>query len=189
MEPQKYVKIGSNGISKSTGFLRVFHYDPISREYLGSNEVYIVKGTGIPANSCMEEPCSIKKGQTIIRSIDNSAWCITPDYRGVTVYDVNTRKPQLIANIGKLPDNVTLLPPSSENDKWDGEKWVYDSLSYKMQLLNEAEKSISLLRDEALAGIISDENRQQLAVWVTYRKALQALNVNTESVKWPPRPK
>ncbi|MGS4777090.1 hypothetical protein ACN4F6_12340 [Klebsiella pneumoniae subsp. pneumoniae] len=46
----------SDLIATQAGTTRVFHFDMTSREFIGTEEVYIHVGVGLPAFSCLEEP-------------------------------------------------------------------------------------------------------------------------------------
>lgn len=50
----------SDLIATQAGTTRVFHFDMTSREFIGTEEVYIHVGVGLPAFSCLEEPMRYK---------------------------------------------------------------------------------------------------------------------------------
>ncbi|NHW59028.1 tail fiber assembly protein, partial [Escherichia coli] len=89
----------------------------------------------------LDEPKLPKKeNQAIRRKIDGSAWEIVDDYRGLVAYHIQTKQPVNIDFIGSLPDTLTLLQPSSEFDKWNGESWVADEQAIKEAQINSAKK-------------------------------------------------
>lgn len=63
----------SNLIATQAGTVQVFHFDMNSREFIGTEEVYIHIGVGLPAFSCMEEPPVQSEYQVAIRSENNSS--------------------------------------------------------------------------------------------------------------------
>lgn len=63
----------SNLIATQAGTVQVFHFDMSSREFIGTEEVYIHVGVGLPAFSCMEEPPVQSEYQVAVRSEDNSS--------------------------------------------------------------------------------------------------------------------
>lgn len=75
---------------------------------------------------------------------------------------------------------------SAEDKKHDQQ---LDNENMRRRLLNVVEQTIMPLRDEALVGLISEQNQERLTAWIIYRKALQALDISSESIEWPPQPK
>ncbi|MDS6630680.1 hypothetical protein QYS46_04940 [Klebsiella michiganensis] len=88
----------SNSIAIQAGSVQVFHFDSNTREFIGIEDIYVPLGVGIPALACLDEPPVQNEYQVAVRSEDNSSWSVTDDYRGITVYDLQTLVP------------VTLLP-------------------------------------------------------------------------------
>lgn len=117
----------SNFIATQAGTAQVFHFDMTSREFIGTEDVYIHLGVGLPAFSCLEEPPVQSEYQVAVRSEDNSSWSVTDDYRGITVYDIQTLDSHVITEPGPIPDTVTTFAPSTPYDKWDGSAWVTDA--------------------------------------------------------------
>lgn len=76
------------------------------------------------------------------------------------------------------------MPFLQENSKKDinGLKIKYN------KLLNDAEKIIAPLRDEALIDIISSDDREKLTLWVEYCKKLRKTDLNSDNIIWPTPP-
>ncbi|HBY9798655.1 TPA: tail fiber assembly protein, partial [Klebsiella pneumoniae] len=66
-----------NLIATQAGTIQVFHFDMTTREFIGTEEVYIHVGVGLPAFSCLEEPPVQTEYQVAVRSDDNSSWSVT----------------------------------------------------------------------------------------------------------------
>lgn len=59
----------------------------------------------------------------------------------------------------------------------------------KSALLVEAQATISLWQTELQLGIINDEDKASLILWLTYIKKLQAITPDTApNIKWPTPP-
>ena len=98
---------------------------------------------------------------------------------------------------GDYPEGTTTTAPATPYDKWDGEKWVTDTDTQhaadvaaaeqqKAVLLAEAQTAISIWQIELQLGIISDDDKASLVSWLSYIKALQAVDTNAVSdINWP----
>ncbi|BEA23268.1 hypothetical protein VEE13_39180 [Escherichia coli] len=69
-----------------------------------------------------------KAGYAICRSADFNSWEYVPDHRGEIVYSTETGESKEITVPGDYPENTTTIAPLTSYDKWDGEKWVTDTL-------------------------------------------------------------
>ncbi|MCG8511679.1 MAG: tail fiber assembly protein [Rhodospirillales bacterium] len=86
----------------------------------------IVKGgvCGPPSNSTFAQPPEPKVG--FHRCWLEGGWAYVEDHRGKVVFDKQTKSGRTVRELGPVPDQETLLQPTSPYDKWDGEKWVED---------------------------------------------------------------
>lgn len=96
-----------------------------------------------------------------------------------------------------MPENVTLVPPDGEYQKWDGKAWVKDEAAEtaaqlreaeetKKRLLQTASEKIAPLQDAVDLGIATDEEKSQLAEWKKYRVLVN--RVDTSNPDWPDVP-
>lgn len=187
----------SNLIATQAGTAQVFHFDMENREFIGAEEVYIHVGVGLPAFSCLEEPPVQSEYQVAIRSDDNSAWSVTEDYRGITVYDIQTLASHVITEPGPIPDTVTTSTPSTPYDKWDGSAWVTDGDAQhaaeivvadvqKKELITQVTADISILQDAVALDMATDEEKSRLTSLQTYRVLLNRVDTSlAPDILWP----
>lgn len=187
----------SNLIATQAGTVQVFHFDMTSREFLGTEEVYIHVGVGLPAFSCLEEPPVQSEYQVAVRSEDNSSWSVTDDYRGIIVYDIQTLASHVITEPGPIPDTVTTSPPSTPYDKWDGSAWVTDADAQhasdvaaadkqKSELMAKVSEEISVLSDAVNLDMATMTEKSQLVELQTYRVLLRRIDTsNAPDIEWP----
>lgn len=190
----------SNLIATQAGTVQVFHFDMTTREFIGTEEIYIHVGVGLPAFSCVEKPPVQSEYQVAVRSEDNSSWSVTDDYRGITVYDIQTLACNVITEPGSIPDTVTRLAPLTPYDKWDGSAWVTDTDALhaadvtaadvqKKQLITQVSADISILRDAVALNMATDEEKTRLASLQTYRVLLNRVDASlAPDIIWPAMP-
>ncbi|HDT4824723.1 TPA: tail fiber assembly protein [Escherichia coli] len=186
------------------GEITVYNYDGDTREYLSTSTEYLAVGVGIPAHSCTDAPGESRSGYAICRTADLTAWEYVPDHRGETVYSTETGEPQEITAPGEYPDNTTTLPPSTEYDTWDGEKWVTDTEAQRSAAVAAAESQrqtrLSRAREQLVVGqtkllcgrVLSEDEQTSLDAWLNYVDALNALDftgitdkADVEAIEWP----
>lgn len=187
----------SNLIATQAGTVQVFHFDMTSREFIGTEEVYIHIGVGLPAFSCLEEPPVQTEYQVAVRSDDNSSWSVTDDYRGITVYDIQTPASHVITEPGPIPDTVTRLVPLTPYDKWDGSAWVTDAdqqhaadvaaaESQKKNMINQVSADISILQDAVTLNMATDAEKSTLTSMQAYRVLLNRVDTSlAPDIVWP----
>lgn len=193
-------KLNNELIATEAGDITVFNYDDETREYLSTSVEYLAVGVGIPASSCIDAPGESKEGFAICRTADFAAWEYVADHRGETVYSTETGEPEIVSLPGEYPEGTTTLAPGTPYDTWNGSEWVTDTEAQnaadveaaeqqKAALLLEAQTTISLWQTELQLGIISDEDKASLIAWMSYIKALQAVDISTAPVIiWPVPP-
>ncbi|HBR4531080.1 tail fiber assembly protein [Klebsiella pneumoniae] len=187
----------SNLIAIHAGTVQVFHFDMTTREFIGAEEIYIHVGVGLPAFSCLEEPPVQSEYQVAVRSDDNSSWSVTDDYRGITVYDIQTLASLVITETGPIPDTVTTSAPLTPYDKWDGSAWVTDADAQhvadvanadiqKKELIAQASAGISILQDAMTLGMATDEEKSRLTSLQAYRVRLNRVDTSlAPNIIWP----
>lgn len=186
-----------NLIATQAGYVQVFHFDLNTREFIGTEDVYITPGVGIPALSCLDEPPVQNKNQVAVRLEDNSSWSVTDDYRGITVYDLQTLASHVITEPGPIPDTVTTSAPSTPYDKWDGSAWVTDvnaqhaadvaaADQQKKELIAQVTADISILQDAVALNMATDEEKSQLTSLQAYRVLLNRVDTSfAPDISWP----
>lgn len=195
-----HAELNNDQIATLAGNVTVYNYDGKTREYLSSTVEYLAVGVGIPANSCIDEPGEKKEGFAICRTADFTAWEYVADHRGETVYSTETGEALAITVPGDYLESTTTLAPATSYDKWNGSEWVTDTdkqhtadveaaIQQKSSFLAQAQATISLWQTELQLGIISDEDKASLILWLTYIKELQAVIPDAApSSKWPTPP-
>ncbi|UMB76656.1 tail fiber assembly protein [Dickeya fangzhongdai] len=193
--------LAADGLASHAGWLRVYHADTLTREYYGYSDEYLMPGTGIPAHSYADEPLqSVTQGQALCRSADGQCWESVSDFRGHTAYHTQTRQPQTIKVLGELSAGLTLLPPTSECDRWDGEKWATDAIVYQASLLQAArlerdarrQMAHDRIRELTYAQeleIATEQETRALKDWKIYLVQLSRIDPNQAlTINLPPIP-
>ncbi|MDT8883177.1 tail fiber assembly protein [Klebsiella aerogenes] len=193
-------KLNKNDIATAAGWLTVYSVEPHQREFQSVTMEYLAAGVGLPAFGYADKPDLPGDGFALVRSADEKQWETIADYRGLTAYSTETGQPEIIAFIGELPDSLTLQAPVTPYDKWDGSAWVTDTEAQhadevaaaerqKQALLTEAQQQIAGWQTELQLGIISDEDKASLIIWMNYIKAVQAVDTSkAPDITWPDKP-
>ncbi|MCT8350080.1 tail fiber assembly protein [Photorhabdus temperata] len=208
MTEQKYslehetAVLGKDGLAIQAGWIKVYHSNQITREFIASDIEYVMLGVSLSAGAYPDAPELPKSDdEAVCRSEDKSRWEILPDYRGKTAYDTLTRAPIEIAEIGEPPDTLTFKKPPTDFDKWDGKEWVVDKDLLKAHQINEAKQqqatllqqaneTLSLLQDSVDLEVATDSEKAALLEWKKYRVLLTRVDVNqAPDVEWPEVPK
>ncbi|MGW1372544.1 tail fiber assembly protein [Providencia hangzhouensis] len=197
----QFAEFNSEGFAADDGYAKIYQFNHDSREYMGTQLVFVLKSFGIPADSCLDEPTlPVNSDIAIVRSVDNDSWLHVSDHRGKTAYSTETRQPIEIDFIGDLPDTLTLLEPKTEFDKWNGKKWVTDTEAQKAMLveqaeqektqrLEEAEQNILMLERKVRLEMATDEETELLKQWEIY--SIKASDIDTSiapDIDWPEKP-
>lgn len=194
-------KIGENGLAEVAGWVKCYLAHPVTREYTGATMENVMFDVSLQSGAYLDEPKLPKKeNQAIRRKIDGSAWEIVDDYRGIVVYHIQTKQPVHIDFIGSLPETLTLLQPSGEFDKWNGESWVADEQAIKEAQINSANKQKTELSQEAENRIVQLERKIKLEManeveigllkaWEIYTVKLDDVNLGlAPEIEWPQKP-
>lgn len=106
----------------------VYNYHPVTKEYLGQSVAHVdpmrLKLLGetvylLPANATFTAPPSTTKNQIAIYDVDKDKWEKVKDYRGMTVYNKETRQPVVWQEIGPLPSGYVTKLPKCINEEFD----------------------------------------------------------------------
>ena len=82
----------------------------------------------------------------------------------------------------KLPAWGNVPPPSKE-------ELITSASLKKASMLAEAQSTISLWQTELQLGIISDDDKASLIMWMKYIQALNAVDTSTApDIEWPVKP-
>ncbi|WP_413728708.1 tail fiber assembly protein [Sodalis sp. RH19] len=193
-------ELNQHGLAKEAGWMTVYHAHPLSREYIHASMEYLPQGVGLPEYSYTDAPELSQDNAAIVRTKDGSHWQTLPDHRGQTAYDTATRQATLITEPGELPAFLTLLPPGTDFDIWDGKQWNTDikaqkaaavqrAENHKAQLTAKAFEHIATLERAVKLGIATQEEKKQLTSWEAYSVLLRRVDIeNAPSVTWPTVP-
>ncbi|MGQ7746695.1 tail fiber assembly protein [Pectobacterium brasiliense] len=195
----KNAELNERGLAIQSGWITVYHVNSATREYQSASYEYVMQGVGLPADSYADEPELPPVGQALRRSADGQSWEQVPDYRGQTVYHIDTRQAQIVTQFGELPDNVTLLKPDTEFDVWNGKAWVIDKTAQAAAAVKAAKSELTSRRAAANSrineltyavnlDIATDDERAALTEWQRYAVLLSRIDVTATDVEWPVAP-
>ncbi|MEQ9878815.1 tail fiber assembly protein [Pectobacterium aroidearum] len=195
----KNAELNERGLAINSGWITVYHVNPVTREYQSASYEYVMQGVGLPADSYADEPELPPVGQALRRSADGKAWEQVADYRGQTVYSTETRQAQTVSQFGELPANVTLLKPVTEFDVWNGKAWVLNKEAQAAAAVKAAQSELASSKAAATArineltyavnlDIATDEEKAALIEWQKYAVLLSRVDVNDANVEWPDVP-
>ena len=197
----KEISLDENGFATEDGYITVYNYDGVTREYIGLAVEYLPFGVGVPANSCVDAPGSKRAGFAIRRNADSTGWEYVADHRGETVYSTTTGKPATVSQLGEYPEGTTTKAPLTPYDKWDGEKWVTDTEAQHSAAVDAAEAQRQSLIDAAMASIsliqlklqagrkLTQAETTRLNAGLDYIDAVTATDTSTApDVIWPELP-
>jgi len=191
------VEFNDDNLAINAGIIRVYNWNPETKEYSGFNEEHLTQGIGLPAFSCVDEPPAVKTGVVICRL--DGQWQYVKDLRGQKAYNKQTAAEVEINELGELSDTLTLIKPKTEFDYWDGSEWVTDidkqnnaiinnNKLLKGSLLSHANEKIAYLQDAVDLEIATDEEIALLKEWKKYRVLLNRLDVSDVDVVFPEQP-
>ncbi|RXA96964.1 tail fiber assembly protein [Yersinia sp. 2105 StPb PI] len=194
-------KLGENGLAVQAGWIAVYNARSDSGEYVGVTNEYLPLDVGLPADGYSDAPTlPTESDKAVRRTPDGRAWEIVPDLRGSVAYSTKDGEPQMVNDIGELPDALTLLTPQTAYDKWDGSQWVTDKVAQqagawgeaeakKAEFLNEATVKIAPLQDAVATALATDDEKEQLIAWKTYRVLLSRIDTSkAPEIEWPVAP-
>lgn len=194
----KFAQFDKDGFVTTEGWALIYNTDINTGEFINATYEYVAEGIGLPNHVCLDAPKPVKDGKAIIR--DGDRWGYPADHRGKKIYSTATGAESTVTEIGDIPNDYTLLKPSSEFDSWDGEKWMLDenkqhqhyvavATAQKRQLLNEASSQIDYLQDAIDTDIATDEEKSAYSAWKKYRALLNRIDVDAApDIKWPAKP-
>lgn len=185
-----------HGFAANDGYVKAHTASSSSGEYAGEVEVWVSKGTGLPAHAYLDQPPSADSGFAIVRSQACDAWITVQDHRGEVVYNKHTKEQLLISELGPIPDEYTDLAPSSPFDIWSGAAWVRDENAESMAAIIAAQEEqssrlyiasqqIAILKPAVDGGYAKPEHSQLLSDWQRYRYELTMI---PDQAGWPERP-
>ncbi|ECG9329352.1 tail fiber assembly protein [Salmonella enterica] len=177
--------------------IKIYNLRSDTNEFIGAGDAYIPPHTRLSANCTDIAPPDIPASHIAIFDAETEMWNLHEDHRGETVYDTQTGNPIYISEPGPLPENVTLVSPDGEYQKWDGKAWVKDEAAEtaaqlrqaeetKSRLLQIASEKIAPLQDAVDLGVATDEEKSQLGEWKKYRVLVN--RVDTTNPDWPEVP-
>ncbi|MBM3072330.1 tail fiber assembly protein [Lelliottia sp. RWM.1] len=187
-----------NGNAVETTTVTVYGFSVETGEFTGSYDVRILAGTGIPGQSTLKPAPAVQSREIAVYA--DKQWTVKQDFREETVYSTATAEPVIVDYIGAVRDGFTLAAPGTQYDTWNGSEWVTDADALKSSQIFAAEQERQALLAQANAitadwrielslGIIDDEDKAKLTVWMKYIKALKAVDISTApDVSWPDTP-
>ncbi|WP_313080472.1 tail fiber assembly protein [Atlantibacter sp.] len=193
----EYITLNEHGFAETSGWVVCYLTNP-DGEYIGFADEFIPATAGLPAGAYIDEPPADEEGKAIIRVGDR--WELVDDHRGKTVYSTADGQPIEITAPGVLPENTTLLKPSTPYDAWNGNEWVTNTAdenaaiiaaanSEKARLRSIADAEIVWRQDAIDAGIATEDEINALAEWKKYRVLLMRVDTTKAPyINWPSMP-
>lgn len=194
----KMAQFDKDGFVTSEGWALIYNTDTKTGEFINATYEYVAEGIGLPDHVCLDAPNPVDDEHAIVRN--GEKWTYHADHRGKKIYSTETGAESTVTEIGDIPNDYTLLKPSSEFDAWNGEKWVLDenkqhqhyiavATAQKKQLLNEATMQIDYLQDAIDTEIATDEEKALHSAWKKYRVLLNRIDIDTApDIEWPEKP-
>lgn len=184
-----------NGNATETHIATVSGFDPITGEHIATYEVRIFAGTGIPGFSTLSLAPAKESGYAYCWN--GSSWQKVIDLRNSIAYEKSTGTQVTVKTLCPLDDSLTVIPPSTDYDTWNGSAWETDKDAQnaanvataqltRSALLTTANTEISWRQDAVDAEIATDEDVSDLAAWKKYRVLL--MRVDTTNPMWPEMP-
>lgn len=185
------------GYAAEAGEIRVYYFNPVTREYMGWSDEYINVGVSMPGNSTAIEPGHEVKGEVFVFS--GAEWVLTEDHQGETAYAISDGQPVTVDYIGSLREGFTSVAPATKFDKWDGSKWVADPEAQRAYDITSAESLQQTLINQANAfmngkqwpgkaaiGRLKSDELVKYGSWLDYLDALEAIDTSSApDVTWP----
>lgn len=189
-----------NGFASVAGEIRVYYFDPATREYIGWSDEFINVGVSMPGCSTAIAPEDDVEGKVFVFS--GAKWVLTEDHRGETAYAITDGQPVTVDYIGALREGLTSDAPATMFDKWDGSKWVADPDAQRTYDISVAESRQQTLIDQtnahmngkqwpgkAAIGRLKGEGLAQYETWLDYLDALEAVDTScAPDIIWPTPP-
>ncbi|WP_036772242.1 tail fiber assembly protein [Photorhabdus australis] len=193
--------LGEDGLATKAGWIKVYHVNPYSREFVGTNVEYVAEGVGVSAHSYSDAPnLPDADNLAVRRSADESHWEIVPDHRGKIAYNTQTGEQQEVSELGELAETLTFEPPATDFDQWDGEKWVTDIEAQQTSQIKQAEQQRDIFRQQANEAITvlqyavetemaSEAEKALLLDWKKYLVLLSRIDTSlAPDINWPEKP-
>ena len=139
--------------------VQIIDEDGVFIYYLGKNYElrYIIKKT-LSINEIVNlhktyttiQPPTFEQDQIAVFDPKTKKWSIVEDYRGYTIYNINTKETTILKEIGSVPDGWTLQEPPTKYHVYNKKKktWVFPKdnkilETYKQEVLNEISQKIA----------------------------------------------
>ena len=160
----------------------IYNYDKFTTEFISEREATLdpmaTKRKGenvytIPLYATDIVPLEPKEGFAIC--FNGATWEYREDHRGLTVYDKQTLEPIKIKDIGKIPNNVLLEIPKSDDEYqyWENGKYVYPKLS---ELRNKIKMDLDRMYEDKLNTLYKLGNYYVQPSWANiYTNTLVAM--------------
>ncbi|NBJ36632.1 tail fiber assembly protein [Serratia fonticola] len=135
---------------------------------------------------------------TFVALWNGNDWVYVKDLRGQLAYNIETKEPTAITEVGPLPNGYTLLVPGYF-DTWDGKAWIKDESAehafyadqagqQKAKLLATATEQIAVLTYAIDKGAATNSEIEKLAQWEEYRLVLNRVDTTATTIIWPEKP-
>lgn len=197
----KKAQFDEQGLAVVAGWAEVYLCDPMTREYARASLDNVPLGGSVVADAYLDKPeIPTKSDIAIVRSDDEKSWLHVADHRGKTAYKIESCQSIIIDFIGDLPDELTLLEPTTKFDVWNGKKWVVDANAQKeffisqaeyekAQRLDEAEQHIAMLERKIRLGMATNDEIELHQQWEIYSINIADIDTSTApDITWPVKP-
>lgn len=187
----------SEGNANQDGISLCFPFEPTSKELQQPFDFWTMKGSGIPSNATIITPPETSSGEVAI--FNDGKWENKEDHRGKEIYSKDDGSVLIVKDIGKYGDDYTELKPGSEFDEWKDGAWVKnidrekeskiaDNSALKKNTLTLINQTTQAWQSQLILGIISDQDKSQLKMWMEYYKIVQDLDESDVNMEIPKHP-
>jgi len=183
------------GFSTKTREVKVYHFDTMTKEYVGNEVVVVPPHTGLPADCCLVAPPVAKDG--FIQVWNGKAWGYEQDLRGIMIYHKQTGSEMVLRELGPIPDDYVSDKPAGAFVKWENGVWVENTAAKNTALIEHANqrKNAELAHAHELIKPLEFADKLEMATELE-KKNLKALmthvvllsRINTddaEKIEWP----
>ncbi|HDL6957985.1 tail fiber assembly protein [Yersinia enterocolitica] len=187
------------GHANVAGYVKVFYFHNITREYVGWSDEFIPVGVSLPGNSTTVDPGYDKCGG-LIAVFQNDEWKQAEDHRGTRVFAISNGQQAVVDYIGPIHSDFTTAVPGTPYDSWNGTEWVtdvkrkrtadiFEADNIKTELITKASSFIAPMKDALEGGYIDEADKLILEEWQKYRYALTKVDFsNAPHIIWPKEP-
>lgn len=153
--------------------MNIYHFDKITREYLGesiADKNPLEKGKYlIPLYSTPKKPPAEPKGK---KAIFKNDWSLVDNFRGQIVYSTDNQSAKTIKELGKIPDGYTLLKPATPYHTFKNGAWFLSKATKVKNHKNYLSSEINTHLNK-VAQLKQYDSSESVRTWAGFVNAYQ----------------